>query len=438
MHFAARLVLMCLLGIAGLLAGCTSIPYSFRIEPAAALEERILLPPGAEYRDGDLVLHVERDSQHCQRRLPTVETKEITVSNVYWPKTRSYFLKISIPKDSAPHRTFLPAARCLNTSVRGDADCPQSTIAKKVVSALGGNSAWMQCIPSDAEDLAAEILHVLPHRASGSGALSEERTYAPPPSPESVEVIQLLPGATVCVNRDYFIVPNYPTAWVSSRPCTELLNAPGGGGKVVLSRTDTDRTFPYASELFKSDGKVHEARSWLAVRAALALNMPGGAYMYAYYSGGSGMHNKPPPSQGPNPWSEDMVGRSYPAKETVVTPPIPLTPILLVRTKRLELKGSEPPSLDDLCMGSGDEDKRHCFAFPDFASIDVLRSFSVAGRVHFAPSGTLTSDVPEIRLSRSHTATRIFRGRAAPILFDVSEQHNAIPLAAGDRFGGQP
>lgn len=46
MHFAARLVLMCLLGIAGLLAGCTSIPYSFRIEPAAALEERILLPPG--------------------------------------------------------------------------------------------------------------------------------------------------------------------------------------------------------------------------------------------------------------------------------------------------------------------------------------------------------------------------------------------------------
>lgn len=435
MHIAARLALMCLLGFAGLLAGCASIPYSFRIEPADAIDQRILLPPGAEYQGGDLLLHVERDSPQCQRRLPTVETKDIAVSNVYWSSTRSYFLKIAIPKDSAHRLDLLPPARCLNTSVREDVDCPQSTIAKKVVKAIEGNSAWTQCIPKDGADLAADIVQVLPHRASVSGALREERTYSGPPAAESAEIVQLLPGASVCVNRDYLLVQGSPTAWVTSRQCTELLNAPDAEGRVVLSRTDSDRTFPYAGELYKSAGKVHEARSWLAVRAALALDMPRGAFMYLYYSG-YGKHNMPPDTPEDSPWSMDQSGRTYPTGD--VTPPVPLTPILLAHTKRLKLEGSTPPSLAELCRGSGDKDKKHCFAFPDFSFVDVLRSFSVDGRVQFAPTGTLTSDVPEIRLSRSRAATRLFRGRPVPILFNVTEQHNAIPLAAGDRFGGQP
>lgn len=435
MHIAARLSLIFLLAYAGLLAGCAGVPYSFRIEPADAIEERILLPPGAEYQADGLVLHMERDTPQCQRWLPTVDTKDIAVSNLYWHQTGSYFLKIAIPKEFARPLDLLPAARCLNTSVRADVDCPQSTIAKKVVKAIEGNSAWSQCIPKDGADFAAEIAQVLPHRASVSGSLREERTYAGPPAAESAEIVQLLPGARVCVNRDYLLVQGSPTAWVTSRQCTELLNAPDAEGRVVLSRTDTDRTFPYAYDLYKSDGKVHEARSWLAVRAALALDMPRGAFMYVYYSG-YGKHNIPPATLEDSPWSKDQAGRTYPTGD--VTPPIPLTPILLAHTKRLKLAGTKPPSLAELCQGSGDKDKKRCFAFPDFTFVDVLRSFSVDGRVQFAPSGTLTSDVPEIRLSSSRAATRIFRGRAVPILFDVTEQHSAIPLAAGDRFGGQP
>lgn len=437
MYYAMRVSLLHLLGAIVLLAGCANVPYSFRIEPAEALKDRIILPPGAEFWGNHLVLHIERDSPQCQRPLSTKKTADVTVSNLYWPRTGSYVLKITISQNAARRLDLLPPAQCLNTSIRSapnDVSCPQLFVEKKVSEAISGNSAWMKCIPKDS-DFAADILQVLPHRASVSGALREEFTYAHSAPENAVEIVQLLPGARVCVNRDYSLVPGSPTAWATSHLCTELLNALDANGRVVLSRTDTDRTFPYASDLYKDDGKVHEARSWLAVRAALALDMPHGAFMYVYYSG-YGTHNKPPATQEESPWSVDQAGRIYPTG--YVTPPVPLTPILLAHTKRLRLEGSEPPSLEALCQGSGDEDKKHCFAFPDFAFVDVLRQFSVDGRVLFAPSGTLTSDVPEIQLSCPAHATRIFRGRAVPIAFDVTKPQNAIPIAAGDRFGGQP
>ncbi|VXC65656.1 hypothetical protein [Pseudomonas sp. 9Ag] len=437
MYYAVRISLLHLLGIIALLAGCANVPYSFRIEPAEELIDRVILPPGAEFRADSLVLHVERDSPQCQRPLPIKKTAHITVSNLYWPRTSSYLLKITVPQNAARRHNLLPPAQCLNTSVRAapnNVSCPQFIVEEKVAEAISGDSAWMQCVPADS-DFATDILQVLPHSASGSGALREELTYAYSAPANAVEVVQLLPGARVCVNRDYSLVPGSPTAWATSHLCTELLNALDAKGRVVLSRTDTGHTFPYASDLYKDDGKVHEARSWLAVRAALALDMPHGAFMYVYYSG-YGMHNKPPATQEESPWSLEQAGRIYPTGE--VTPPVPLTPILLAHTKRLKLEGSEPPTLEALCQGSDDKDKKHCFAFPDFSFVDVLRPFSVDGRVLFAPSGTLTSDVPEIRLLFPANATRIFRGRAVPIAFDVTKQQNAIPIAAGDRFGGQP
>lgn len=459
MFHSSRVARCCLLGAALVLNGCAIAPNSFRIKSADTLHERILLPPGAVDSGQTLDLYVETNALQCQTALPTRTSKSVTVSNPYWPAVGSRVIRIKAARDALLGESLLPPpAACLNRSVRpAPVPCPQDWIVDKFWSAIEEDDDWRKCFPKDAlRKLAADVSQVLPHRASESGALRDERTYAREPGPAQrvralaassppaippldTEFVSLLTGALVCVNREHQLVDPSSTSsatWVSSEnSCARLLDAPRGHGRVVLSRTDTEYTFPVAREFYEKDeAKIYEARSWLAVRGALATLMPGGAFLYLYYSG---KHNVPKTGD----WESDASGslRSYPRRDgEPIKPPIPISPILLVHSQPLKLTPSDLPDLEALCTPNtveNDRVERRCFAFLDFASVDVLRPFSVDGLVHYAPSGTLTTDVPEIAASQRPSSTRIFRGRRVPMDFDVTNARNAVPLAAGDEFG---
>lgn len=440
MFDASSIALPCLLGAALVLGGCAIAPNSFRIESAENLHDRMLVPPGTVISEDKLTLHVQTQNLQCQKALPT-RHGWVTVSNPYWHEVGSRVVRIEVDR-SLPfgELTLPPPAACLNVAVRPADPCLQDWIVHNVWRVIETETDWKKCL-SDMTKFVADVAQVLPHRVSESGALREERTYARMPerawrsAPLDAEVISLLPGATVCVNRDHTLSTPNPMTWVSSgQSCARLLEASEGRGSVVLSRTDTEYTFPIAREFYaKDEAVIYEARSWLAVRGALATLMPQGAFLYLYYSG---KHNVPEEGH----WASNESGslRFYPNGK--IEPPIPISPILIAHSQPLVLTRAAVVDLLALCVADkvdGKRVERRCFAFRDFASIDVLRPFSVDGRIHYAPSGTLTTDIPEIAASRRPVATRVFRGRTVPMDFDVSNARNAVPLAAGDQFGGQ-
>jgi hypothetical protein len=442
MSHTSRAVLLCLVGAVLVLGGC--VPNSFRIlKSADNIHDPILLPPGAVISQNKLDLHVETQTLEtrtwrCQYALPSLTSDPITLSNPYWHAAGSRVIRIEIEVEGYAERlTLLPPSACLNRAVRSQpagSACPQDYIVDKFLSTIENDADWRKCVARDARtQLIADVSEVLPHRASESGALREERTYAHPPEGVRAEVIRLLPGAVVCVSRDHTLVYTNEKAWSSSQACSRLLEAPDASGRVVLSRTDNEDMFPLARDFYGTNqDKIYEAHSWLAVRGMLAALMPRGAFLYVYYSG---QHSVPSAGEWEaNPSNSRRMYRrgGDPGR------PIPLTPILVAQSQPLKLTGSEVPDLNTLCKGSGDFERKVCFAFSDFATIDVMRPYSVNGLVQYAPSGTLTTDVPEIKLSWPHVATRVFRGRRVLIDFDVTKAGNAIPLAADDQFGGRP
>lgn len=458
---ASRVGILCLISAALGLSGCIKAKNSFRINSAATLHDRILFPPGAEISHGKLDLYVETHTLRCKKALPTRTSDWVTISNPYWSAAGSRVLRIEVAGNALPGALTPPPAQCLNVAVRPASEpCPQNLIVDQLWSAIEKDEDWGKCFlkdPLTKRQLTADVSQVLPHRASESGALREERTYARAPesaprvgalaasSPRAAaaaldaEVVSLLPGAELCVNREHTLADGSATAWVASaQSCAHLLDAPEGGGRVVLSRTDTEYTFPNAWDFYSTaEAKIYEARSWLAIRGALAALMHGGAFLYLYYSG-NGKHNIP--TDEVKLWEDKEHGslRVYPS--VPIETPIRISPILVAHSEPLVLGPSMVPDLNALCMPdrvNGKLIQRRCFAFRDFSSIDVLRPFSVDGRVHFAPSGTLTTDIPEITVSRRPVATRVFRGRRVPMDFDVSNAQNAVPLAAGDQFGGR-
>lgn len=440
MSQTSRVVSMCLVGLLLMLDGC--IPNSFRIDSADSLHHRILYPPGAEHNHEKLVLYVETPALLCQKALPTLKSNPITLSTAYWHAVGSRVVRIELPRD-AKKVIIPPPAACLNRAVRPAPDeCPQDYIVDEILSAIQKDAEWNQCVARNARtQLIADVSEVLPHRASESGALREERTYQHPPvgvTSLNTEVVRLMPGAIVCANRDYTLVYGNPTAWASSEACSRLLEAPDASGRVVLSRTDEERMFPLARHSYgQVEAKIYEARSWQAVRGTLAALMPSGAFLYVYYSG-NGNHNVQNPDDARWESREYDSVRAYP--KGMVEPTIHLTPILVAHSEPLVLEGDTVPSLEALCKADSDQQvpiERRCFTFPDLASIDVLRPFSVDGHTHYAPSGTLTTDIPEIAWSRHHSAKRLFRGRIVPMAFDITKTWNAVPLAAGDQFGGR-
>ncbi len=439
MFHTSRAVLLCLVGAVLVLGGC--VPNSFRINAADNLDDRILFPPGAVRSDKKLDLYVETQTLLCQKWLPTLTSDTITVTNPYLFAIGSRVVRIEVANYSTK-MTIPPPAACLNRTVRSQpagSVCPQDYIVNEFLSAVRKDPDWSKCVAWDTlPGLVADVTEVLPHRVRESGALREERTYAHPPhdgvNTLNAEVIRLLPGAIVCVSRDHTLVYTNEKAWSSSQACSRLLEAPDAGGRVVLSRTDTTRMFPQAQSFYgRNEAKIYEANSWLAVRGMIAAQMPRGAFLYVYYSG-SDLESIPSSAY----WEADSgySPRKY-RKGADPGTPIPLTPILIAHSQPLKLAGSDNPDLTTLCSGSGDFEKKSCFAFPDFTTIDVLRPYSVNDLVQYAPSGTLTSDIPEIKLSRSPVATRVFRGRRVLMDFDVTKADNAIPLASGDSFGGR-
>jgi len=436
MSHTSRAVLLGLVCAGLVFAGC--VPNSFRIASADNLHDRILFPPGAVRTHEKLDLHVETQIMQCKGSLPTRKSGPITVSNPYWHAVGSRVLRIEVA-NYATEMTIPPPAHCLNRTVRPAPHpnkCPQDHIVDNVWSIIQDNTDWSKCVGRNARtQLLADVSNVLPHRASEAGTLREERTYAHPPARVdglSAEVIRLLPGAIVCVNRDHTLVYSNEKAWMSSHACSHLLDAPDASGRVILSRTDTEDMFPLASEYKTEEAKIYEVHSWVTVRGMLVAMMPRGAFLYVYYSG-LGTANKP--ELGTWEYHPEASMRKYPKGADPGTP-IPLTPILIAHSQPLKLTKSDLPNLEELCKGSGDDRKR-CFAFPDFATIDVLRPYSVNGLIHYAPSGTLTTDIPEIVSSRHPLATRVFHGRTVPMDFDVQKAENAVPLAAGDQFGGR-
>lgn len=379
--------------------------------------------------------------------MPTRTGGPVTVSNPYWSAAGARVVRIEIARAALPELTLPPPARCLNASVRPAPEkCPQDTIVKNVEAVIANDEAWKRCLPNGAPGFADDVVQVLPHRAGESGALRTERTYtrglatpamagpsrmrATAPALD-VEFVSLLPGATVCMNKDHSVgAGDWP--WISSaQSCVRLLDSFKGSGSVVLSRTDTENTFPLAYQVYEKDQSVvFDARSWLAVRGALAALMPQGAFLYVYYSGEANAPDE-------DLWESGENGsvRWYP-----ITSPksiLPLSPVLVAHSEPLRLTSSSAPDLDVLCRSGGvPKVVRRCFAFRDFASIDVLRPYVVNGQVDYAPSGTLTSDVPGLDASRGVHATRVFRGRRVSMAFDVLNPRNAVPLAADDQLKG--
>ncbi len=456
MFYASRLVLFCLLCASIVLGGCANAPNSFRIKSAETLHDRILFPPGSILGEKKLDLYVETHALQCQEGLPNrVIDDKVAVSNPYWPAIEKRVLHIEVPTKALVNGLALPPpATCLNMAVRPAPDtCLQDWIVGQVRSAIKDDADWGRCFAMDAfSEFASDVSQVLPLRASESGAPREERTYVRKPhpmapveslpplaAPPAAEVVNLLPGAIVCVNSERQLIPKDAGAWVATaETCAHLLDAPKGHGTVVLSRTDTENTFPQAHSFFGTSGaRIYEARSWLAVRGALTASMPDGAYLYLYYSG---KHDVPNEANWESP--EDGSWRYYPKIASLSTKiPIGISPILVAQSEPLVLDPANLPDLTTLCRTNKPDDKalvqKRCFAIRDFASIDVLRPFMVDGHVHYAPSGTLTTDIPELSGSRRHFARRGFRSRMVPIDFDISDPRNAVPLAAGDQFGEQ-
>lgn len=456
MFRASHIALLSLVGAGLLLGGCTA-PNSFRIDGPAG--QRFLLPPGTalSFRDGGrIVLHVERAIEACQAPLFTRTKDHVTVSNPYWSAVGARVIRIDMAQDPLPK---IPPARCLNRSVRPglkSEQCPQDTIVKDVKAAIENDAEWQRCLPKDEQGFADDVAQVLPHRASQSGALLGERTYSRPleaanlrsaaESVLDVEFVSLLPGATVCVNQDHTLGSG-SSPWVSSaQSCVRLLDGSNGPDSVVLSRTDTENTFPKARDFYGIDeAAVFDARSWLAVRGALATLMPKGAFLYVYYSGNA-TKNVPKSS---TVWEEKDGERRYQIPSGEFNSILPLSPVLVAHSSPLGLDADHAPDLSVLCKSGPPvqvdgrppiKDNanvvRRCFSFRDFASIDVLRPYVLDGRVDYAPSGTLTSDVAGLAAQRGAHVTRVFRGRKVPLDFDVLNPRDAVPLAADDQIKG--
>lgn len=460
--YALRILFWYLVGGVLVLGGCVYPPNSFRIEPYEQLRNRILFPPGAAISHDKLDLLVETPALRCQQILPVHTSGPVTVSYPYWPALGLRVLRVEIARnESSIQLTDLPPADCLNVTVRPALNqCSKDLIRDQVWRAIKKDPDWLGCLDPGFNSekgeawekavqiqLAADISQVLPHRASESGALRDERTYArtleqsgqlfaspPTGKPLDTEFVSLRPGVNVCVDRDHTIGKNNSLLWVSSaQSCIHLLEASAERKSVVLSRTDTEYTFPFARNFYGIDeAKIYEARSWLAVRGMLATLMPQGAFLYLYYS-----NRHDPPREDHWESRENDSLRVYPG-DGVVEGPLAISPILIAHSQPLDLKASGVPDLSTLCqanMVNESRVERRCFAFRDFASIDVLQPFSVNGRIQYAPSGTLTTDIPEIAASRRPVATRVFRGRTVPMDFDVANPQSAVPLAAGDLFG---
>ncbi|MBT2298482.1 hypothetical protein [Pseudomonas fluorescens] len=449
-NICAPLAWLSLLGATVAIGGCAFAPNSFRITNAKSTQERIIYPPGAVVRDEKLNLYVETRSLECRKALPTRTSGSVTVSTPYWFDAGLRVLHIEVLSSDLSKIMLTPPARCLNVTVRRAAEqCPQDWIAGEVLSAIEKDEDWGKCIKKDTRlELAAEISEVLPHPADYSGAPREERTYARSPDPSvpeedkpsavsllPAEIVSLHPGTSVCLNTVHLLVGNDPGTWISTpQSCVRLLEGTDGYGRASVARTDTEYTFPNA-DFFDDQGKatLFEARSWLAIRSVLTTLMPGGAYLYLYYSGKNDVSGKVN-------WQSSANGspRVYvPTGEDAKTTPIQVSPILIVQSQPLKLTTRGLPTLANLCQRKGKIEKR-CFAFPDFSSIDVLQPFLVDGQLHYEPTGTLTSDIPEISVERHPVATRLFRGRRVAMEFDVSNSSTAVPLQAGDQFGERP
>ena len=439
----------CLLGAVLLLGGCAVAPNSFRIDAAQSIRDSVLYPPGTSLTYEKLDLHIERTNSECQSALPTRTSGHVTVSNPYWPAVDARVVRIEIARAGLSQVVLPPPASCLKTSVRpAPQACAQDWIVKSVEAAIAKDTAWEKCLPSGTPGFAEDVVETLPHRASESGALRLERTYTRPlvpPTSQSraagvaaatfdVEFVSLLPGATVCVNKDQTLGTG-AAPWVSSaQSCVGLLQGAKGQGSVVLSRTDTENTFPLARQAYDMDeAVVFDARSWLAVRGAVAALMPHGAFLYVYYPGEA--TNTAPDGSAHWEYDKSTGVRRYKIDNTKSI--LPLSPILVAHSQPLQLTASGAPHLDALCHTGGNPKViRLCFDFRDFAAIDVLHPYVVNGRAVYAPSGTLTTDVPGIAAVPGARAMRVFRGRSVPLAFDWSNPRNAIPLAANDQFKG--
>ncbi len=425
------------------LTGCCAMaPYSFRLDSAETLNNRIIYPPGAvKNADGQYDIFVETDVLTCRDLLPKVSDEDgiITFSNPYWPAIGSRVVRLQIKNGAEGKGLKLPlTARCSNVDLRHPSqatdgiECAQDWLASRFWQTVEHNENWKACLKGRAEaepKFLEDLAQVLPNNAANSGAILEERTFYP--NDETLEFVKLPPESVVCIRRDHLIRQDNAAnrdLWVSAPDmCQPFLYSEGYPGATVLSRTDRKEMFPFASEWFqKQEGAISEVRSWLPVRGVLSMLMKEGAFLYVYYP--------PKPNILPHKdnWGPDEANDSRPFRvypSSTVESPRWISPVLVVQKKALKLENS--PSIEELC---NPKDQGRCFAFRDVNSIDVFFQLLVDGRAVQVTSGSLTTDVPEVMAATEIKGLRRFRHRMVPLEFDFRSHDSAIPLSRGDQF----